>query len=586
MLRHYVWDAFTRRVVPGRIHGRHLASCGCVLAFMHAGWDASAAPPKSIPTPRAVEVAVEDGGALPKALGDEDDANAIRQQLEALADDRQIAGFTAARHKLSQDRYRPLYHFVAPNGFMNDPNGMCQWNGKYHLFYQSRPWGDKAFHWGHAYSDDMVHWKDLPLAIVPSEPGVQAYSGQTLVEEDRVLAAYHRTTQGNFIAESSDPLLVHWNDLPDNTSIRLGQKDHEGRGIRIFDPDIWGEDDGYYTISGVFEHGTRGLDGTGQMVQHLFHSSDLSDWEYMGRLVEGRDWTDPGEDGAVPRFLPIGKGKHILIFFSHARAAQYMIGEYDRTKRRFTPESHGRFNFGPWLMGSLHAPGAFIDDQGRLIVIFNMRENMVSEADPTRGIAAREWAGVMTLPRQLWLDENNQLRSRPIPELEVLREEPVHLDETVIPAHETVLLPAVRGKALEIDAHFAPGNARELGLEVLRSPDGQEKTVITFYRDAGQAEWRQIGIDVSGASLRPDVKSRSPEIAMFQLDQDEPIRLRVFVDQSIVEVFVNDVKAIALRVYPLREDSDGVALFSKGGSTTLQSLDAWRMRSIWGGLDQ
>ena len=90
---------------------------------------------------------------------------------------------------------RPLYHFSSPENYMNDPNGLCQWQGRYHMFYQFRPTGVDRVHWGHTVSDDLIHWRDLPPAIFPTTER-DCFSGQTLVEDDRVVAIYHGTQSG------------------------------------------------------------------------------------------------------------------------------------------------------------------------------------------------------------------------------------------------------------------------------------------------------------------------------------------------------------------------------------------------------
>ena len=128
-----------------------------------------------------------------------------------------------------------------------------------------------------------------------------------------------------------------------------------------------------------------------------------------------------------------------------------------------------------------------------------------------------------------------------------------------------------------------PGEAREVGIAVLRSPDGVEQTRISLL----QAKTGQVGrtprmqIDISQASLREDVYARDPEIGPLTSDPDDLLRLRVFVDKSVVEVFVGDQQCLTLRTYPSREDSAGVALFARGGPARLQSLSAWSMKSIW-----
>src|SRR5918993_5945456 len=86
------------------------------------------------------------------------------------------------RQRLVEDPHRPLYHFLPASNWMNDPNGLIQWEGTYHLFYQTNPNGPihGTIHWGHASSDDLVYWTDLPLALSPTPGGPDqegCYSG-------------------------------------------------------------------------------------------------------------------------------------------------------------------------------------------------------------------------------------------------------------------------------------------------------------------------------------------------------------------------------------------------------------------------
>jgi beta-fructofuranosidase len=127
-------------------------------------------------------------------------------------------------------------------------------------------------------------------------------------------------------------------------------------------------------------------------------------------------------------------------------------------------------------------------------------------------------------------------------------------------------------------------------LDVLRSAGAEEVTRIMFFRDRGfgrrdvgqpRARYSLISIDSSRSSLLPDVLSRAPETGPVSIAPDEPLKLRVFVDRSVVEVFVNGRQCVAMRVYPGREDSVGVSLRSQGRDAALGSLDAWQMKSIY-----
>ena len=88
-------------------------------------------------------------------------------------------------------------------------------------------------------------------------------------------------------------------------------------------------------------------------------------------------------------------------------------------------------------------------------------------------------------------------------------------------------------------------------------------------------------LDVSQSSLNPAVAGRTPEIAQLDLKDGEPLRLLIFIDRSIVEVFANGQLCLTLRAYPTLKNSTGVSVFTRGGDAKLVSLDAYQMKSIW-----
>ena len=110
---------------------------------------------------------------------------------------------------------------------------------------------------------------------------------------------------------------------------------------RVFDPCIWKEDDAYYALSGSFTGGQNNVDC--RNADYLFRSEDLEHWEYLHPLIEDGFFTEPGEDGAVPNFFPLGN-RWLLLFFSHRRAGQYYIGDYDRERHKFIPLRHGQLH--------------------------------------------------------------------------------------------------------------------------------------------------------------------------------------------------------------------------------------------------
>jgi beta-fructofuranosidase len=466
---------------------------------------------------------------------------------------------------------------------MNDPNGLCLWQDRWHLFYQGYPPEDPRQHWGHAVSDDLINWQDLPYAIYP-DPERCCFSGATYVEDDRVIAMYHGTEAGNMVATSDDPLLLNWTKIAGQPVIPIANPDGSPLPYRVFDPCIWKQDDRYYSLSaGTLPHEPS---GKRTRADFLFRSKDLTTWEYRHPFVEGDRFTLVGDDGACPYFWPIGD-RHILLFFSHMSGGQALLGDYDLDREKFIATSHADFNFGAFGPGGVHAPSATPDGKDGVIVIFNM-----NPAKPTGN-----WNQIMTLPRRLTLLDRDMLGIEPAGDVESLRRQHTHVEDVVLPANEEVVLEEIYGNALEIVTEIEVDDAPMVELNVLRSPDREEFTRIAFFKERGYRDWERytgwdaekhrhardslITIESSYSSQLPDVQSRAPETGPVFLQPDEPLRLRIFIDKSVVEVFVNGKQCVAMRVYPGREDSIGVSLRSQGRNAHLNSLDAYQMRNIY-----
>ncbi|MHC4533355.1 MAG: glycoside hydrolase family 32 protein [Planctomycetota bacterium] len=510
-------------------------------------------------------------------------ANTLQEQEVQLRTNPLILRFIESRKQMADDPYRPIYHYVNPENRLNDPNGLCFWKGRWHLFYQGYPPEDPRQHWGHVISDDLIHWRDLPYAIYPS-PERCCFSGATLVEKDRVIAMYHGTVVGNMVAVSDDPLLLNWEKVTGKAVIPINP-DELVPPYRVFDPCIWKKGGMYYSLSGgTLPHGPG---GKRIRANFLWRSRNLAKWEYLHPFVENDHYSLVGDDGACPYFWPIGD-KHILLHYSHTSGGKYLLGDYDKKRDKFIVTNGGDFNFGPSAPCGVHAPSATPDGEGGVIAIFNM-----NPGKPTKG-----WNQIMTLPRRLTIDakdELNELRIESVGDIESLRYDHKRVGSMNLPANEEVVLRNIKGNAIEIIAQIDPKNSPMVEMNVLRSLKAEEVTRIRFFKNRGYKH-REYGrrnaygrrysslitIDSSNSSVLPDVQSRAPETAPVLLDGNEPLKLRVFIDRSVVEVFVNGRQCVAMRVYPGRKDSVGVSLKSQGKDAVLKSLDAWQMRNIYG----
>ena len=479
-----------------------------------------------------------------------------------------MTDYLAVRKNLACDPYRPAYHYVAPHNFMGDPNGTIFWKGKYHLFYQCNPYAveDRNMHWGHAVSQDLIHWTDMPVALAPSAGGADelgCWSGQVIDVYGTPTAVYYGHSSGGKAGiniATSDDDLIEWTKHPENPVL---PQSTEGMEWRAFDPCAWKESDSWYMLCG------GRTDELGDTA-FLFKSADFVNWEYMNPLYSGKGFTEEGEDCAVPDFFQLGD-KYVLSFASHCKGAQYYIGSYKEHK--FTPEIHGRLNFGDFKgleQGNFIAPITMAVPDGRRLYIAWMTEGTTFKSQQQAG-----WSGIMSLPRTISISDDGTLAIEPIKELESLRGNVSKIENIEITANKETPLD-IGGHCLEIKAIFEPGSADEFGIKVCCSPDGEEQTVISY-----NVMDKTLTVDPTVASVSEKMIGREQQVAPFELKNSEHLELGIFIDRSVVEVFANGRQSVGKRIYPSLKSSTGISLFARGGSAKLVKLSHWDMTPIW-----
>jgi beta-fructofuranosidase len=219
------------------------------------------------------------------------------------------------------------------------------------------------------------------------------------------------------------------------------------------------------------------------------------------------------------------------------------------------------------------------DGKGNLITIFNINP----------ALKAPGAFGIMSLPRRLTLIGHDALGQEPAGDIESLRGEHQHVAATALPANQEIVLPTIQGNTIELNAEIDAQAAPMVELNVLRSRNAEEVTRIALFKNRNvtsrfmppQQKLSVVTLDNTRSSLLPEAQSRPPETASVQLASDEPFKLRVFVDRSVVEVFVNGRQCLAAHVHPSRRDSIGVSLRAQGHEARLKSLDCWQMKSIY-----
>jgi beta-fructofuranosidase len=484
----------------------------------------------------------------------------------------------------------PAYHLsVLPEEGVAcpyDPNGAIYWNGRYHLMYiyqdPSLPRGGHC--WGHWSSADLVNWEIHPPCLVPEAEGtgLGIFSGNAFVNKDGLpMLCWYGINAGVCVATAKDDDLIEWENHPANPIIvQPMQEGDTGYNVYgVFDPYLWLEGETYCCLLAA----NRLPDGKDTL--YVMTSPDLVNWTPRHHLFEHSDltWTLTAEDCSCPDFFALGD-RHVLLCISHVLGSRCYLGKFDQAEWRFRPDRHVRMN---WPGGTFFAPESLLAPDGRRLFWGWVTDVRVG---PTRD---RTGSGVQSLPRVMELDAEGNLRLSPAQELQALRGRHCDLPPTEIPPGDT-LLQGVAGSQLELALELDPRRARAVGAKVYCSLDGREETAIWY--DAAR---QRLVVDVTWSTLRDDVSYHVGPIGIYSLlahrdnhqkvstieaplalAAGETLKLRVFLDGPVLEVFANERQCVTTQVFPALPESRQVKLCARGGTGTLVGGEAWEMGAI------
>jgi beta-fructofuranosidase len=474
-------------------------------------------------------------------------------------------GDAALCRKLAADPLRPQYHLLPAHNWMNDPNGPIFFRGRYHMFHQYNPqgavWGN--MNWAHAVSPDMIHWEHRPIALSPTPDGSDrdgVFSGSAVFDHGKPTVIYtavappradadatlrdgaHTWQETQCLAVAQDDDLNVWKKLADPV-IAAPPPGFAVTGFR--DPALWREGNQWMLIlgSGTLARGGAIL---------LYTSPDLRQWTYLHPLVEGSpsgkksaNAVGTGDMWECPDFFPLGN-KHVLLISTMGKV-RWKVGTY--ANQRFTPEKEGVVDW-----GSYYAAKTMLDAGGNRILW-----GWIPEARPDADLVAAGWAGTMSLPRVLSLSAQNELQTQPAPASRKLRADHIGFEETEQSPISQRVLDSLRIKdlAAEIDLRLHP---RVDDFTLRLQSDARDFATISCSKQSGGRELRVNTVTVP----LPGKEGSS-------------VRLHMFLDGSVLEVFANETVSLTARVYQIPA---GPLRLKLEGNAKLMSLHAWQMNPI------
>lgn len=427
---------------------------------------------------------------------------------------------------------KPKYHITPKFGFLNDPNGLVQFKGIYHAFYQYlekvTPQGRKC--WAHYTSNDLINWKDEGIALKPDmwydKDG--CYSGNAIVFNGKIYLFY----TGNVKTENGDRETYQCLAISEDgkTFIKHGPIVYlpEGYTAHFRDPKVWRDDEEnlWYMIVGAQTSEEKGNVA-------LFYSEDLFNWNYKGKLLpETMDWGYMCECPDIIRFdnnyiLVVSKQEKIIEngIEKDSCNAVWMIGEFLKESGKFIPSSEERklddgFDF--------YAPQSFVDESNRVLYMAWMGggeyDYQMSQPSVKEG-----WLHSFTYPREI-IYKDNILYQRPVKELKSLRYKVIN---RIIEGEEV---------GLKLDNYCSE-------IEITLQEQKDFKCIILgslkleyysneYLLNIKRQNWLTNKFDEKNINIKEELKE-----------------VNVFIDNSSVDIFLNRGKqVISIRAY-FEEDS-------------------------------
>lgn len=473
------------------------------------------------------------------------------------------------KQKVKNGQMRQHYHFMPETGWINDPNGLIYYKGRYHYFYQFNPYYGHwdYMHWGHAVSKDLVHWEYLPVALAPSEEYDDhirggCFSGSAIEHDGKLFLMYTGTSnhgsgyeQTQCIAYSEDG--IHFTKYEGNPVIYPP----EGVPSDLFrDPKVWKHDGIYYMVCGASRNG--------KAQALLYRSKDMMHWEFFNVLAESRGewgymWECPDfyrlDDKYVLMFSPMGESD---------RKAVYLVGDFDYNTGKFIWQVSGEIDWGL----DYYAPQSFLAPDGRRIIVGWANEWQWMSFWKDWGPTYKEgWCGFFNLPREVRLMPDHTLQFVPIEELKTLRQNEYRSAAFTVEEKE-MNLTAGDGISFEmkmrVDLEKTDASRLEIGL---RCGEGR-KTICTFDFEHGTM---QVDRNVS------DGWSKGGSHSILFLKRKKELDIHIFSDQSSLEIFADQYQNNHANNIFAGNAQNQIKIRTYGGNAVIRDFESYGVKECF-----
>lgn len=486
------------------------------------------------------------------------------------------ADLSIPESRFADDLLRPAFHGMPAAGWTNECHGMTYSDGRFHLFFQKNANGPymTRLHWGHISSENLYDWKEEKIAIAPGESYDIKGCWSGCVFTDDVITGgkpniiytgvdYQKAMISQAVPEDDD--LIQWSKSAGNPIIN-GRP--SGLSDDFRDPYFFRSGDDAYIIVGT----SKG--GVGAATLHRYDPSSRR-WSNDGKIFfAGESAGAHGTFWEMPNVTPMESGKWLFTVTPQNTSTGvhtlYWVGTIadDGT---FVADAAGQYPRNVELMSKdgygLLSPTIY-QHNGKTIALGIVPDKISTEDNCRLG-----WAHTYSFPREWSLSASGELIQKPYEGLRSLRSDVAYsgADEEISGVKD---LSPVSGRRIELLGRFEIGDST-FGFNFFKSASGQAS--VSYNRSSNE-----LMVDFTG--LRRLVNDNGSYNGIYRCTLPErpeagsEMLLNVFIDGSIVDIFVNDRWATSIRVYPSDEDADGVEAFCDG-TVKARELKAWRLDS-------
>lgn len=469
--------------------------------------------------------------------------------------------------RFATDFHRPKYHAIPNNGWANESHGFIYYGGKYHLFFQKN--GNGPFfsqqNWGHLVSTNLLDWKEVQPALFP-QPGwesVGTWSGHLVKDDNGVPTIFYTAVDGvkaGIGSAQSSGELLNWQRHLSNPLIPAAPTTYSHRDFR--DPYVFKEGNTWYMIIG------SGLQNPSTGTVFLYKSTDLVSWQFVKPLFTDLSGINSvGNFWEMPVFWKFGNRYMLLVNKtpqgSIPARAFYWVGDF--SNESYTVSNIQVKNLD--IINSLLSPAVNVDAQNKVVAI-----GIIPDLLPQSEQYQNGWTHVFSLPR-VWQMQNDSLFQSPHPVLDETRGQLTTIGSVNLTAGGSGYL-KMRGFQAEIRATLHPGTASKVGFILGKNDNTTEYTKIYYDYTGGS-----FVVDRTKASTNPNTP-RDLQAEFFPLPQGQPVDWHIYIDGSVVEVFIDNKWAFATRIFPESYNSNIMDLFAEGGSAAATDVKIWNRGSL------